>query len=205
MTSLRLWDRGTRRLAAVDGYRFPSGVRQRFAFTHPGLTHEHHDTVEAAVRQWFRLVARQPRAKLTMPSTVTGDYWREFRSHDREYGEFCHQVAGHLVPDQPAKDKGAGLCTAFRLAQQDEHLESHRLPLLFRVDRELAVTGARRYVADCGGHDRCYDESDALCLRHVGGVQRGRRGTWNHPGAPPVGGGASGCGMGCGGGCGGGG
>jgi len=194
----RLWDRGgTRRLAAVDSYRFPTGVRRRFAFSHPHLSDEHIDTVEAATRQWFRLIARRPRAKLVMPSTVAGDYWREFCLHTREYSEFCGQAAGHLVQDQPAKDKGAQLYATLLLAQQDEQLESHRLPLLFRVDRELAISGARRYLADCGGYDRCYEESDVICLRHVAGVQKRRRGTWNHPGAP--GGVHGGCGIGCGG------
>jgi hypothetical protein len=185
-------------LATVDGYRFPTGVRQRFALTHPGLTHQHLDAVEAATRQWFRLAARQPRAKLTMPSVATGDYWREFRLHEREYGEFCDRAAGHPVRDEPAPDKGARLYATFRLAQQDEHLESHRLPLLFRVDRELAITGARRYLADCGGYDQCYEETDVLCLQHVAGVQR-RRSRWSRPGGPAAGGGPAGCGAGCGG------
>ncbi len=199
MTTLRWWDhRGARRLATVDGYRFPTGVRRRFAFSHPGLTDAHIDAVEAATRQWFRLIARQPRAKLAMPSTVTGDYWREFCLHTREYGEFCDQAAGRLVQDRPPKDTGAQLYTTFRLAQRDEGLESHRLPLLFRVDRELAVTSARRYLADCGGYDRCYEESDVICLRHVAGVQDRRRRTWNHPGAPGAVHGGGGCGVGCG-------
>ncbi len=200
MTPLRLWDRGgTRRLAAVDAYRFPSGVRQRFALTHPGLSYEHLDAVEAATRQWFRLLARQPRAKLVMPSRAAGDYCREFRLHTGEYGTFCTQVTGRLQQDEPATDKGARLYATFRLAQQDEHLESHRLPLLFRVDRDVAIPDARRYLADCGGYEHCYEESDVLCLRHLSGVPRTRRGGWNHPGAPGVGGGTFSCGGGCGG------
>src|SRR3712207_4117674 len=103
MTSLRLWDRGgTRRLAAVDDYRFPSGVRQRFLFTHPALSHDTIDAVGAAVRQWFRLIARQPRAKLTMPSIAAGVYWREFRLDTTAYGTFCAQVAGRPLQDEPA-------------------------------------------------------------------------------------------------------
>ena len=209
MTSLRLWDRGgIRRLAAVDGYRFPSGVRHRFSVGHPALGHHDIDAVEAATRQWFRLAARQPRAKLAMPSTVAGDYWREFCRSTREYATFCAQTAGHLVRDDPGTDRGARLVTTFRLAQQDEELAAHQLPLLFRIDRDLAISGARRYLAGCGGADRCYDdEADVICLQHLADVRRNRRrgGNWHHPGAPggAVSGGGGGCGIGCGGGCGG--
>jgi hypothetical protein len=208
MTSSRLWDRrATRRLAAVDGYVFPSSVRQRFAFTHPDLSRENLDAVEAAVRQWFRLAARQPRAKLTMPSVLAGDYWREFRLDTAAYGTFCAQVVGRPVQDDPADDRGVRLVTTFRLAQQDEGTASHELPRLFRVDRDLAISGARRYLADCGGYEHCYDnEVDVICLRHLAGPPRRRRGgTWNHLGAPGTATYGGDSGFGCGGGCGGGG
>jgi hypothetical protein len=207
MTSLRLWDRGgTRRLAALDAYQFPSSLRQRVLFQHAGLTGDTITAVEGAARQWFRLAARHPRAKLCMPSVVVGDYWREFRLYPREYAEFCDQAVGRLLQDDTTADttadRGMRLHTTFRLAQQDEQLESHRLPTLFRVDHDLAITGARRYLADCGGHDQCYDQTDMLCLRHLVDVPRGRRSKWSHPGAPGAAGGfGGGCGMGCGGGC----
>ena len=209
MTSLRLWDRGgTRRLATVDGYRFPSGVRHRFSVTHPELSHENIATVEAATRQWFRLAARQPKAKLAMPSIVVGDYCREFSRDTTAYGAFCTEAAGRLLTDDPGGDLGVRLVTTLRLAQEDEGLASHQLPLLFRIDRDLVVAGARRYLADCGGADRCYDdEAGVICLQHLAGIRNRRRGAnWNHPGAPgtAMGGTGSGCGMGCGGGCGGG-
>ena len=116
MTTLRLWDRGgARRLAGVDAYSFPTAVRQRFALSHPGLDRAHLEAVEAAIRQWFRLSARQPRAKLAMPSAAAGDYWREFRLHTTEYGTFCAQTAGRLLQDGAADDRGARLSTTFRL------------------------------------------------------------------------------------------
>ena len=204
MTS-RPWDRGgTRRLAAADGYVFPTGVRQRFAFTHPGLSREDLQAVEAAVRQWFRLAARQPRAKLAMPSVVAGDYWREFRLDTTSYDTFCGQVTGRPLRDDAGDDRGTRLVTTFRLAQHDEGTASYELPRLFRVDRDLAISGARRYLADCGGYEHCYDdEVDVVCLRHLAGSPKRRRGNWRHPGAP--GGAMSGAGGGCGLGCGGGG
>jgi hypothetical protein len=179
MNWIRLAERGgARRLAAVDDYQFPGSARQRFALGHPGLSAGDVRTVEAATRQWFRLAVRHPRAKLSMPSVVVGDFWHEFVRQTREYAEFCDAAFGrflHHAPDAAAADQGGGLRTTFGFAQEDEGSVPPALPLLFRIDRDLAVTGGRHYLADCGGRGVCYDLPGATCLQHVDGVRPATR------------------------------
>jgi hypothetical protein len=135
-------------------------VRQRFAIQHGDLTADGIRTVEAATRQWFRLVGRRPKAKLSMPSVVVDDMWHELVLHTRDYAAFCEDAFGrflHHVPESAmsspaaAANRSTDLLNTLRLARHDEGGGLQRLPLLFRVDEELAVAGGRRYLADCGG------------------------------------------------------
>jgi hypothetical protein len=70
--------RVARRLAAVDAYEFPSSVGQRVRLKHPDLQMEDTALVETALRQWFRVLARRPSARLSMPSMLVDDMWHEF-------------------------------------------------------------------------------------------------------------------------------
>jgi hypothetical protein len=210
------WHRRPDRVAIVDAYRFPSSIRQRFSLEHRDLGSAEIEAVEAATRQWFRLAARHPRAKLSMPSVIVDDYWHEFVLHTRDYSEFCDTGLGrfmHHVPEsamstaEAAANHGSTLRSTLKLAQEDEGVEATRLPRLFRVDRDLAIAGGRRYLADCGGRGVCYGLKDSVCLQHVDGPgKRAGHGTWSDPppsaGAPGAGalGGGIGCGAGCGGG-----
>jgi hypothetical protein len=212
MTPSQLWNRsGVRRVAVVDAYQFPGRVRQRFAFTHEDMTPENVRKVEAATRQWFRLAARHPKAKLSMPSMAVDSMWHEMTLHAREYAEFCDQAFGRLLhhvpessmsPEVADASRARTLQATLRLAQEDERCESHRLPLLFRVDREVGVAGGRRYLADCGGRGECFEMADALCVQHVAGLERKRRGRWHDSNGPMFMGGEGGGGScaGCGGG-----
>ena len=120
-------------------------MRQRFAFEHEGMSPEDTRKVEDATRQWFRLAARHPKAKLSMPSVAVDAMWHEMVLHTREYQEFCDQAFGHLLHHQPesamnaeaaAANRAKNLQATFRLAREDERCDGQRLPLLFRVDRE---------------------------------------------------------------------
>ncbi|MEU8610598.1 hypothetical protein AB0C29_21680 [Actinoplanes sp. NPDC048791] len=154
-----------RRVSAVDAYEFPSGLRQRFALQHGELSGDAVRSVEAAARQWFRLAARHPKARLAMPSVIVDEFCREFQLHTREYADFCAAVLG-----RPAGSGPGELAATFRFAQEDEPREAGMLPALFRVDREVAVAGGRRYLADCGGRGICYELKGTVCLQHLGGV-----------------------------------
>ena len=182
--ALRVWDRGgTRRVATVNEFSFPSGVRQRFGFAFPSMTSDGVATVEAATRQWFRLTARQPRARLTMPSVAVDAMWHELTLHTGEYEQLCRQAFGRPLHHIPASSvdpaaAGPGLRTAYQLACTDESTVKPALPLLFRVDAELAVAGGHRYLADCGGRAQCYDVQPIRCLQHIAGVGK-RRSQWS--------------------------
>jgi len=71
MTWIRVRGRATaQRLTAVDAYGFPGSVRQRFAFEHETLSDADLALVESGARQWFRLAAQHPRAKLRASTIV---------------------------------------------------------------------------------------------------------------------------------------
>jgi hypothetical protein len=175
----RLLDQGKdRRTAVIDAFQFPSSVRQRFASQHAALAAHDIAMVEAATRQWFRLAARHPRAKLSMPSVVVDDLWHELVLHTREYEAFCQAAFGrflHHVPEsamaspEAAADRSTQLLATFELARQDEGCGPGELPVLFRVDQRLPVDGGRRYLADCGGRGQCHELRGTVCLQHLTG------------------------------------
>ncbi len=221
-------DRGaTRRIATVDDFAFPGSVRQRFAAEHSELTSDQLRLVEAATRQWFRLAARHPKAKLSMPSVVVDDLWHELVLHTRDYGAFCTAAFGRFLHHQPetamsteaaAANASTLLAATLELARQDEHCEPPKLPILFRIDQELKVEGGRHYLADCGGRGQCFPLLGTTCLEHLAGTRKrlGFTVRSNPRGAVAPGeiyvqtrgnsgaGGGAGCGGGggCGGGCG---
>jgi hypothetical protein len=203
MMVLRLRSRDVaRRLQVIDTYAFPAGVRSRFALRYQSLSAEEVRTVEAATRQWFRLVARHPKARLAMPSVVVDELWHELVLHTRDYAEFCvtafvrflhHTPESAMTAEGAAANRGSGLAVTYRLAREDEHAE---LPLLFRVDGELGVEGGRRYLADCGGRGLCHELPGVVCLQHVTGPGRGLSVRWDQDRAHrnfPIDGGGAGC------------
>jgi hypothetical protein len=211
------WLRQQDRAGIVDAYRFPGSVRQRFGLEHQALGTAEIAAVESATRQWFRLAARHRKAKLAMPSIIVDDYWHEMVLHTWDYQEFCDSALGRFLHHQPesamtaadaAANRNATLRATFKLAQEDERIEPTKLPLLFRVDRDLGIEGGRRYLADCGGRGICYGLTGSVCLQHLSGVGKKPGGRWRDipaspadPGGAALSGGVSGaCG---GGGCGG--
>jgi hypothetical protein len=179
MAIFRLRQSG-RRLAAVDDFPFPGGLRHRFSQQHQDLTDDGLRSVEAAARQWFRLGARHPKARPAVPSVLVGDFWREFALREREYADFCTAAFGQPVPAHAVTDDRSRLGITFRMAQEDEGCAPGVLPLIFRVDRELAVAGGRHYLADCGGRGICYELKDTICLQHLTGPgKKPGGGTWN--------------------------
>jgi hypothetical protein len=134
--------------------------------------------VEDGLRQWFRLGARHPKARLTMPSVIVGDLWQEFALHGREYAEFCTAALGHPLPvDSVIADRGR-LRATFQAALEDEAGRPGSLPLIFRVDRELAILGGRFYLADCGGRGVCHELKGSICLQHLDGPGQAARRRW---------------------------
>src|SRR4051794_6762806 len=177
MSSLRMRSRAiASRLAVIDAYDFPAGVRNRFSARHQALSADDLRLVEDGARQWFRLVARYPRTMLAMPSVVVGDLWHDLILHTADYAALCATAFApfsHHTPDsatgagRTAARRVSGLAVTYRLAREDE--PGTPLPLLFRVDSELGIDGGRRYRPDCGGHESCAETTDVACLRHTAG------------------------------------
>jgi hypothetical protein len=151
----------SRRLAAVDTFVFPAGVR----FALSDLDAAQIAAAETAARQWFRLAARHPKTTMSMPSAVDR-LWQALSRHEREYREFTTAVVGRDFPYSAAT---GALAATYRFARADE---PGGMPLLFRIDKQLGVTGGRHYIEDCGGRGECFPVRGATCLQHLTGVGR---------------------------------
>jgi hypothetical protein len=172
------------RIAAVDDSQFPASGRLRVGNQHPHLSGDDIHLVEAATRQWFRLVARHPRAKLSMPSMVVDDLWQDMTRHARDYAAFCDVAFGHLLHHQPgpamASDTAnanhiSSLLATLSYARRDEGCSPTALPLLFRVDKILSIRDGNCYLANCGGRGECFRAPGLICLQHLGGLGKRRR------------------------------
>ncbi len=173
--------RTSHRIAAVDDLTFPASTRHRLENQHPHLSDDDVRLVEAATRQWFRLVARHPKATLSTPSVVVDDEWRELARHERDYAAFCDAAFGRPLPHRPEPAMAAdttntsrvpGLLATLDYARQDEGCGAADLPLLFRVDEGLRIRDGNRYLADCGGRGECFRAPGLICLRHLAGSGR---------------------------------
>jgi uncharacterized membrane protein YgcG len=217
--------RAARQVAMIDSYDFPSSVRQRLRLKYPNLATESIELIEAATRQWFRILARHPQTRLSMPSLMVDDMWHELLLHTRDYAAFCdaafgrflhHEPESAMTPDCAAANRSDRLLETLRLARRDENCWPE-LPLLFRVDYAVGRTEARRYIADCGARGHCSSSTpDLVCLHHLAGLERLKPSRYRgnpllrahgYVGGGDGGGGCGGggCGGGGGGGCGGGG
>jgi hypothetical protein len=171
--------RTAHRIAAVDNLPFPASTRHRLENRHPHLSGDDIRMVEAATRQWFRLVARHPKATLSMPSVVAGDLWRELALHARDYAAFCDAAFRRPLPyrSEPAMAVDTANTTRVPLvlatldyARQDERCGATDLPLLFRVDESLRIQDGNRYLADCGGRGECFRAPGLICMQHLEGL-----------------------------------
>src|SRR5919202_366101 len=172
----------TARLAAVDRYQFPEIVADRFRGEHPELHPEDVALVEAAARQWFRLITKEPRGRFALPSRAVSDLWLAFLHAEQAYSLFCQDAVGGFVPHRPPPSgpgeelaDAPGLLRTLESARADEPDAPNGLPWLFRVDARVQVLNARRYIATCGGGPECYPVGGSVCLHHLGGVERALR------------------------------
>ncbi|MCG5470045.1 hypothetical protein LADH09A_003986 [Micromonospora sp. LAH09] len=170
-------DRTSRRLRAVSELQFPASGRQQLRNRHLHLSDDDIVLVETATRQWFRIIARQPNAKLSVPSVAVDDLWQALTRHAQDYATFCDAAFGRPLPHQPRAATSADTTTTDRSAllatlkhgRRDEDCGPTGLPLLFRVDQEVRVQEGNRYLADCGGRGECFPVSERVCLQHLAG------------------------------------
>src|SRR3954453_23112595 len=167
------------RVSAVDRYQFPEAVAERFRHEHPEVHPEDAALVEAAARQWFRLLAREPKRRFALPSRAVSDWWLAFLHAEAAYGQFCQDALGEFVahrppPSGPGEDvaDGAGLVGPLESPRRHDPDPSQALPWLFRVDARVQILNARRYIAACGGGPESYSVAGSVCLHHASGFER---------------------------------
>jgi hypothetical protein len=173
-------------LAVVDRFRFPEEAVARFQREHPEVHPEDSALVEAAARQWFRLLVPEPTAALALPSRAVSDFWLALLYAEAAYRQFCQDAFGGFVPHRPPPTgpgedvaDAPGLLRTLRLAVRDEPDAPNGLPWVFRLDASLKILNARRYLRDCGGGPECYPMAGAVCLRHLSGVETPLRRTYD--------------------------
>jgi hypothetical protein len=174
------------RVSAVDRYQFPEAVAERFRHEHPEVHPEDTALIEAAARQWFRLIGREPRRALALPSRAVSDWWLAFLHAEDAYRQFCQDACGEFVPHRPPPSgpgedvaDGAGLVRTLKSARRDEPEAPNGLPWLFRVDAKVQILNARRYISGCGGGPECYSVAGSICLHHLAGFERPLRHTYD--------------------------
>jgi hypothetical protein len=103
---VRRFGRGPRvaaRVEIVEGYRFPEEVVDRFRREHPEVHPEDTALVEAATRQWFRLLLPDLKAALALPSRAVSDFWLALLYAEDSYRQFCRDAFGGFVPHRPPR------------------------------------------------------------------------------------------------------
>ncbi|NUZ07180.1 hypothetical protein [Piscinibacter koreensis] len=136
----------------------PAFLKRKLREQHPHLDGADCDLVERGFRQFFLACARSDRAFVAMPSRAVDTFWHAFILHTRAYAEWCDLALGRFLHHTPAEALGArasdndGLRRAWYWSCKDESIDPRkpsRLPLLFALDRKLAIAGGFVYVTDC--------------------------------------------------------
>jgi hypothetical protein len=130
---------------------------------------------KSSLRQWLRLHVLAPE-ELEMPSLAVSLLWREFNSSP-EFEHFSAHAYGHLVNRKPGTRElkrrpdftnTGGLALTFAMACVDQRLDMPhpvRLPMLFAVDRALAIDGGQGWLLNCGAAD-CRTPKGSRCAYH---------------------------------------
>ncbi|ALF89962.1 MULTISPECIES: glycine-rich domain-containing protein [Ralstonia solanacearum species complex] len=151
--------RRTRREDFIRAYTWPPGLLARLAEKRPELSTADRGHVEQALRQFFLVHLRSGCEYVSMPSRVVDDLWHEFILYTREYRDFCSRAFGKFLHHLPSaalspvrRQSNVGLRRAWWWACRDEGIHPRRpdrLPLLFAIDRKLAIPNGFFYLPDC--------------------------------------------------------
>lgn len=186
------------RLRYINSYRFHPGIKNKLKRKYPHLDDAELDLVFQGLRDYFYICNQAQKRMVSMPSQIVDDAWHEFILSTRSYRQFCQKALGRFLHHTPAEAMvnpilaQDGIKRAWRLACKKEGINPNgpaRLPILFSLDKQLAVVGGFNYSLNC-----LITGDSGYCAGHIG-----------------CGGGCSSCGgdssdsSGCGGGCGGGG
>lgn len=126
---------------------------------------------------------------VAMPLRVVDDLWHAHITCTRDDAAFCHRALATFLHHRPeattspggvASNGGPDLRRTYELAVGLE--APGRLPLLFRIDDELAVEGGRCFARSCGR--RLCAGGEPTCLEHLPArLPRQRRETGHDGGA----------------------
>ena len=196
-----------RRRDFIRSYAFPSAAIEKLRRKHPDLNAEQVRVVERALRDFFLFYLRTGFKGVGMPSRVVDDLWHEFILDTMAYAAFCDRAFGRFFHHVPSaglghgKGEDAALRRTWRMACLAERInprKARRLPLLFGVDKQLAVAGGLVFGLQWAGSE---EHKKSNC----GGGACSGGGLAGCTGSGCAGGAGCGGGGGCGGGCGGGG
>lgn len=138
-------------LKYIQDFRFHPALKQKLKNKHPALTDAQMDLVFQGLRDYFYICNKAGRRMVSMPSQVVDDAWHEFILFTRSYQLFCQKALGRFLHHTPAEAMRTptlaqdGIKRAWRLACRKEHINPKtplRLPLLFAIDAQLAITGS---------------------------------------------------------------
>ncbi len=207
--ALGAWLASLRRQFIRDA-RLPNYLAGKLRETYPQINAAESELVLRGLRQFFMAHARSGRMFVAMPSKAVDTAWHEFILHTRGYAQWCDAAFGKLLHHTPAEVLGKspqrndGLRRSWFWACKEESIDPRaptRLPLLFAIDKKLAIAGGFQYVPDCKSI-QASSGSDAHCGTDFGsGSYSSDASTGDFGGADTStdGGGDSGCGGGCGG------
>lgn len=219
---------GSKRRSATHAV-VPTAATHELLRQHPRLTASEVSLALTGLRKWYRVVQLAGGRPLAMPSRVVDELWHAHITCTRDYAAFCRGAFSRFLHhdpestmDEATATRHAGEHLRRTLALSREVEATPGLPLLFRIDTELGIDGARSYVQACGA-EPCTSGPD-ICLAHLpGAVPRQRMGRsrsgsprsqrrgcgsngggggggWGDSGGSgDAGGGGGGCGGGCGG------
>jgi hypothetical protein len=160
--AIRAWE-ASRRRQFIREANLPRFLAGKLREKYPHLTSNEADLVLRGLRQFFMTYLRSNRQFVAMPSQVVDAAWHEFILHTRAYASWCDVAFGKLLHHSPAAVLGKsgarndGLRRTWYWACKEESIDPRspsRLPLLFALDKKLAIPGGFTYVPDCQDIDR---------------------------------------------------
>lgn len=161
----------------IEAYVFPPAIRDRVRKRYPHLTEAQLDLVFVALRDYFQLCRKAGRRMLAMPSQAVDAAWHEFILFTRNCQHFCRRGLGRFLHHTPAEamrsptEAGAGIKRTWALACRRAGMDPARavaLPLLFAIDRQLAIADGFHYELDCTRALAAAQGAAVYCGTHIG-------------------------------------
>ncbi len=170
----RIWLASKRR-HFIATYHWPPGLIAQLQRDYPNLTSPQIERIEAGLKQFFLAYLRGGSRYVSMPSVAADALWHHFILHTREYEVFCRTAFGRFLHHRPAavlmrnqKTNNEGLRRSWWHCCKIDGINPAApltLPLLFALDRDLAIPGGHEYHPDCEALRR-----DGVYDGHCGGA-----------------------------------